>query len=181
MAVDSRTRSTGNFRIQLLVIDKGHILYNPFNYLNHIDYVNVTDKELSCYNFEEEIEDDDSNYNNSIVRKYISSSFKSIEFCPVKKNTGIDLVVKSNCQSNAKLKTPSYPNNNNLHVYKTSHSGTNSNKWPSINLNHEELIVEPSSSCEAGDFNELSQGNLSDKQKSQIWLSQSIPFNNSIP
>ena len=79
------TRSTGNFRIQLLVIDKGHKLYNPFNYPNHIDYVNVTDKELSCYNFEEEIEDDDSNYNNSIVRKYISSSFKSIEFCSVKK------------------------------------------------------------------------------------------------
>ena len=36
----------------------------------------------------------------------------------------------------------------------------------SINQNHEELIVELSSSWQAGDFNQLSQGNLSDKQKS---------------
>ena len=77
--------------------------------------------------------------------------------------------------------SPSYPNNNKLHVYKTSHSGTNLNKLPSINLNHEELIVEPSSSWEGSDFNDLSQGNLSDKQKSQIWLSQNIPLNNSNP
>ena len=183
MAMDGckNTRSCGNFRIQLLIVDDGHKKYKPLNYPTNIDYVNVTEKELSCYNFEEEIEDDDSNYNNSTVKKYTSSSLKSIEFCPVKKHTEIDLVVNSNCESNAKLMSPSYPDNNNLHVYKTSHSGTNLNKWPSINLNHEELIVEPSSSWEAGDFNELSQGNLSDKQKSKIWLSQSTPFNNSIP
>ena len=60
----------------------------------------------------------------------------------------------------------SYPNNNKLNVYKTSHSGTNLDKCPSINLNHEELIVEPSSSWQAGDFNQLLQGNLSNKQKS---------------
>ena len=178
------TRSTGNFRIQLLIIDDGHKLYHPLRHIEWTldkDYVNVSEKESSCYNFEEENEDDDSNYNNSIVRNYTSSSFKSIAFCSVKKKTGIDLVLKSNCQSNAKVMSPSYPNNNKLHVYKTSHSGTNLNKLPSINLNHEELIVEPSSSWEAKDFNDLSQGNLSDKQKSQIWLSQNIPLNNSNP
>ena len=58
---------------------------------------------MLCYNFGEENEDDDSNYNNSSVRKYTSSSFKSIEFCPVKKHTDIDLVLQSDCQPNAKL------------------------------------------------------------------------------
>ena len=53
-------------------------------------------------------------------------------------------------------------------------------KCTSINLTHEELIVGPSSS-QSGDFNQLSQGNLEDKQKSQIWLSQSNPFNSSNP
>ena len=54
-------------------------------------------------------------------------------------------------------------------------------KCPSINLTHEELIVEPSSSSQSGDSNQLSQGNLEDKQKSQIWFSQSNPFNSSNP
>ena len=54
-------------------------------------------------------------------------------------------------------------------------------KCPSINLTHEELIVEPSSSSQSGDFNQLSQGNLEDEQKSQIWFSQSNPFNSSNP
>ena len=54
-------------------------------------------------------------------------------------------------------------------------------KCTSINLTHEELIVGPSSSSQSGDFNQLSQGNLEDKQKSQIWLSQSNPFNSSNP
>jgi len=44
------TSSSGNFRIQLLIIDDGHKLYKPSNYSNDIDYVNVTDRELSCYN-----------------------------------------------------------------------------------------------------------------------------------
>ena len=69
---------------------------------------------MLCYNFEEENEEDDSNYNTSIDRKYTSSSFKSIEFCPVKKHTGIDLVLKSNCQCNAKFMSPSY--NTSEHV-----------------------------------------------------------------
>ena len=80
------TRSTGNFRIQLLIIDDGHKLYHPLRHIEWTldkDYVNVSEKESSCYNFEEENEDDDSNYNNSIVRNYTSSSFKSIAFCSV--------------------------------------------------------------------------------------------------
>ena len=54
-------------------------------------------------------------------------------------------------------------------------------KCPSINLTYEELIVVPFSSSQSGVFNQLSQGNSEDKQKSQIWLSQSNPFNISIP
>ena len=54
-------------------------------------------------------------------------------------------------------------------------------KCPSINLTHEELIVEPSSSSQSGDFNQLLQGNSEDKQKSQIWFSQSNHFNSSNP
>ena len=82
---------------------------------------------MFCYNFEEENEDDDSNYNNSSVRNYTYSSFKPIEFCHVKKHTGVDLVLGSDCYPNAKPMFPSYPNNNKLHVNKTSHSGTNIN------------------------------------------------------
>ena len=44
-------------------------------------------------------------------------------------------------------------------------------KCPSINLTYEELIVVPFSSSQSGVFNQLSQGNSEDKQKSQIWLS----------
>ena len=46
------------------------------------------------------------------------------------------------------------------------------------------LIVVPSSSSsssQSDDFNRFSQGNPEDKQKSQIWASQSIPLNSPNP
>ena len=115
--------SDGNFRIQLLIIDDGHKLYKPLRYPNDFDYVNVSDKELLCYNFGE----NDSNYNNRSVSNYTYSSFKPIDFCHVKKHTGVDLSLGRDCHPNAKPMLPCYPNNNKLHVYKTSHSGTNIN------------------------------------------------------
>ena len=47
----------------------------------------------------------------------------------------------------------------------------------SIKQSPEELIVVPSSSSQSGDFNQLSQDNPEDKQKSHILLSQSNSFN----
>ena len=128
------TISDGNFRIQLLIIDDGHKFYHPLK--KTLITIMLMSQMKSCYVIilEKKNEDDDSNYNNSSVRNYTYSSFKPIEFCPDKKRTGVDLVPNPN------------PNNNKLHVYKTSNSGTNLDKCPSINLNHEELIVEPSSS-----------------------------------
>ena len=75
------TTSDGNIRMQLLIIDDGHKLYKPLRYPNDFDYINVSDKELLCYNFGE----NDSNYNNRSVSNYTYSSFKPIDFCHVKK------------------------------------------------------------------------------------------------
>ena len=49
----------------------------------------------------------------------------------------------------------------------------------SHSLSLEELIVVPSSSSQSGDFNNFSQGNLEDQQKSQIWKSRTLPLNSS--
>ena len=74
--------SDGDFRIQLLIIYEGHKLYDVIKYHNDtIDYVNISDKDLSCYNFGEE----DPNYNNRSVKSYAYSSFKNIDFYHVKK------------------------------------------------------------------------------------------------
>ena len=69
------TGSDGNFCMQLLIIDNGHKLYNSLKWTLDNDHVNVSDEELSCYNFGE---DDVSNYNNRSVRNYTYSSFKPI-------------------------------------------------------------------------------------------------------
>ena len=90
--------------MQLLTIDDGHKLF-----LDN-DYVNVLDEELSCYNFGEV----DYNYNNRSVSNYTYSFFKPIDFCHVKKHTGVDLILGSDCHPNAKPMLPCYPNNNKL-------------------------------------------------------------------
>ena len=96
--------------MQLLIIDNGHKLYKPLRYPNDFNYINVSDKDLLCYNFGE----DDSNYNNRSVSNYTYSSFKPIDFCHVKKHTGGDLVLGSDCHPSAKPMLPCYPNNNKL-------------------------------------------------------------------
>ena len=62
---------------------------------------------MSRHNFGEE----DHNYNNRSVRSYAYSFFFNLEFCHVKKYTGVDLVLGNNVQPNAKLIIPCYPNN----------------------------------------------------------------------
>ena len=90
----NNTGSDGNFRIQLLIIDEGHKLYDVVKHHNKtIDCNNVSDKDLSCYNFGEE----DPNYNNRSVRNYTYSSFKNINFCHGKKHTGVYLVLGRDC------------------------------------------------------------------------------------
>ena len=40
----------------------------------------------------------------------------------------------------------------------------------------DELMIVPSPSSQSGDFNNFSQGNLEDQQKSQIWKSRTLPL-----
>ena len=75
-----------------------------------IDYDYVSDKDLYHYNFGEKV----PNYNNRSVRNYAYSSFKNIYFCHVKKHTGVDLALGSDCQPNAKCMRPCYPNDYKL-------------------------------------------------------------------
>ena len=90
----NNTGSNGNFRIQLLIIDEGHKLYIVVKHQNNmIDYDTISDKDLLLYNFGEE----HPNYNNRSVRNYTYSSLKNIEFCHVKKHTGVDLVLSNDC------------------------------------------------------------------------------------
>ena len=106
----NNTGSDGNFRMQLLNIDDGYKIYKPLKYHNDLDYINVSDKELLCYKFGEDI----SNYNNRSVSNYTYSSSKTIYFCHVKKHTGVDLVLGSDFYPNAKPMLPCYQNNSKL-------------------------------------------------------------------
>ena len=127
--------------MQLLIIDNGHKLYKPLNYSNKFGYINVSDKELLYYNFGE----DDSNYNNRSVSNYTYSSFKPIDFCPVKKHTGVDLVLRSDCRPSAKPMLPCYPDNNKfkpnlLSGVKDCHIEENKN--PKISITVKEILHE---------------------------------------
>ena len=69
----NNTGSTSNYRIQLLIIEKGQKMYTVIkHYNNTIKYDIVSDIELSLYNFGEEY----PNYNNRSVRNYAYSSIK---------------------------------------------------------------------------------------------------------
>ena len=70
----NNTGSIGNYRIQLLIIEKGQNMFGVVKYHNDtIRFENISDKDLLLYNFEEK----DSNYNNRSVRNYAYSSIKT--------------------------------------------------------------------------------------------------------
>ena len=69
------TESTGNYRIQLLIMDEGIKRCGAIKYHNeHLSFKNVTEKELAIYNFGENI---DNNNNDRNVINYTYTSIKA--------------------------------------------------------------------------------------------------------
>ena len=94
------TSSNSNFRIQLLIIEEGQRNYYVTKSHNEPILVeNISNDTLSRYN----IWENDHKYNKRRVRNYPYTTVTNIDFCNVKTQTGVDLVVKTNTQICKKL------------------------------------------------------------------------------
>ena len=124
------TGSTGNYRMQLLIMDEGIKRCGVIKYNNeNLSFQNVSVEELARYKFEE---NDDDNNNNRNVINYAYTSNKNLDICNVKTHTGVDLKLSNDSKSSANLILPSQFNNlklkpNLLHGVKNCDEQVNNN------------------------------------------------------